>query len=337
MLLVARAGFARTVPVRVDSVPVATIAALIELGIDPRAFCDLRRHDSRLVDWSGDGPVALKSPETVHVERGALEATLFARVLRHPRLTLAPAPVGRAELRSMIDVHAQNGAVVIDATGRAAVLAAQRVTTPSPWYAWTTLWPVGPGGPLDESLRIAAVSDGYCYRLGTRHRLSIGLVRFSRGRPSPGSDRLEAYRREVPWFFEGIPGPEACSATRVHCASVQWASHVGTVAVGDASLSRDALSSQGLASAISQAHYAVAVDSRADVELYQARSREQRRGHLRSLDGMLSESRHAGVAPWLRYRQFVARELEVLSTIQDPVVVLRSRQLSAVPTLPIGS
>ena len=337
MLLVARAGFARNVPARVDSVPAAAIAALIELGVDPRAFSDLRRHGSRLVSWSTDAPVVLQSPGTVHVERGALEAALFARVLKHPGLTLMPAPRSRAGLRALIAPHARRGAIVLDATGRASVLAARRVTMPSPWYAWTRLWPAAADRPDDEAFRIAATPDGYCYRLGTRGCLSVGIVTFARG---PGGQRAKlfgAYRRELRWLFDGVPGDELASTERVHPAAVQWATHAGALAVGDACLARDALSSQGLACSISQAHYAVAVESREDAALYEARAREQRRNHLRSLGGMLSESRHAEVAPWLRYRAFVARELEAVSSIPNPVVVLRSRQLkSAVPVAPLG-
>lgn len=336
MLLVARAGFARNVPARVDSVPAAAIAALIELGVDPRAFSDLRRHDSRLVSWSNDAPAALKSPDAVHVERGALEATLFARVLRNPRLTLMPAPRSRAGLRLLVAPHASRGAIVLDATGRASVLAAQRVTMPSPWYAWTRLWPAAANRPYDEAFRIAATPAGYCYRLGTRGRLTVGVVTFARGPRGQQAELFDGCRREFPWLFEGVPGGELASTERVHPAAVQWATHTGVLAVGDACLARDALSSQGLACSISQSHYAVAVESRADAALYEARAREQRRNHLRSLDGMLSESRYAGVAPWLRYRAFVARELEAVSAIPNPVVVLRSRQLkSAVPASPL--
>lgn len=337
VLLIARAGFARNVPARVDSVPAAAIAALIELGVDPRAFSDLRRHDSRLVSWSTDVPVALKSPDAVRVERGALEATLFARVLKNPRLTLVPAPRSRAGLNLLIAPHARRGAIVLDATGRASVLAAQRVTLPSPWYAWTRLWPAAANHPYDAAFRIAATPDGYCYRLGMRGCLTVGIVTFARGPSGRQAELLEGCRREFPWLFEGVPGGELGSTDRVHPAAVQWATHVGVLAVGDACLARDALSSQGLACSISQAHYAVAVESRAAATLYEARAREQRRNHLHSLGGMLSESRHAGVAPWLRYCAFVARELEAVSATPNPVIMLRSRRLSAaVPASPIG-
>jgi len=115
---------------------------------------------------------------------------------------------------------------------------------------------------------------------------------------------------------------------------VQWATHTGALAVGDACLARDALSSQGLAGAISQAHYAVAVESPGDAVLYETRAREQRRQHLQSLDGRLSQSRHSGAGAWHRYRAFIARELEALNELADPAVVLRGRQLSAVAASP---
>lgn len=226
---------------------------------------------------------------------------------------------------------------MLDATGRASVLAAQRVQVPSPWYAWTRLWPAAAGRLFDEAFSIAATPDGYCYRLGTRGRLTIGIVTFARGPSGQQAELFGSYRREFPWLFDGVPNCESASPDRVYPAAVQWATHTGALAVGDACLARDPLSSQGLAGSMSQAHYAVAVESSADAALYEARAREQRCNHLRSLSRMLSESRHAGVAPWLRYCAFVARELEAVSAIPNPVVALRSRQLTAaVPASPLG-
>jgi hypothetical protein len=325
--LIARAGFARHVPKRVDSVPVAAIAALIELGIDPRAFSDLRRRDTRLAAWSSELPGTLNSPGTVHVERGGLEAALFALVLRHPRLTLLPAPRRRADLRSLIERHARSGATLLDATGRTSLLATRRTPAPSQWHGWTQLWQANAGRPFDDGFRIAAVADGYCYRLGTRHRLTLGVVSFAGGPSEWRSERLRAHRRELPWLFEGLPDTDVVPTDRVYPAGVQWSSHENVLAVGDACFARDALSSQGLAALISQAHYAVAVESPEDGALYAARAREQRLCHLRSLLGLLSDSRYATEAHWQRYREFVARGLGSPADAEAPVVVLRRGRL----------
>lgn len=337
VLLIARAGFARNIPARVDSVPVVTIAALIELGVDPRTFSDLRVHDSRLVSWSGGAPATIASPGTVHVERGALEAALFARVLRHPRLTLAPAPRSRAVLRSMVDPHVRRGGVVLDATGRASVLAAQRVTAPSPWYARTSLWRAQQSHSFEPGFRIATLADGYCYRLGTRDCLTLGIVTSERGQHSRHADRSDACRVALPWLYDGVPPWEAPSTDRAHVASVQWATHAGAIAVGDAGLARDALSSQGLACTISEARYAVAVESRGDAALYEARAQEQRGSHLRSLHSMLSESHHVTETRWQSYRTFIARAIEAPPGNGDPVVALRGRRLVTVAdAMPLG-
>jgi hypothetical protein len=311
----------------VDSVPVAAIAALIELGVDPRAFSDLRRHDTRRAAWSSDLPGTLNSPDTVHIERGGLEAALFARVLRHPRLTLLPAPRRRADLRSLIERHARSGATLLDATGRASLLATRRTSAPSQWHGWTQLWHANAGRSFDDDFRIAAVPDGYCYRLGTRHCLTLGVVSFAGGPSCRRTDRLQAHRRELPWLFEDLPAAEAAPADRVYPAGVQWSTHEDMLAIGDACFARDALSSQGLAGLISQAHYAVAVESPEDGALYAARAREQRLCHLRSLLGMLSESRYAAGAPWQRYREFVAGGLDSPADGEAPVVVLRGGRL----------
>jgi hypothetical protein len=311
----------------VDSVPVAAVAALIELGVDPRAFSDLRRHDTRQAAWSSDLPSTLDSPDTVHIERGGLEAALFALVLRHPRLTLLPAPRRRADLNSLIERHARSGATLFDATGRTSVLAIRRTPAPSQWHGWTQLWHANAGRPFDDGFRIAALPDGYCYRLGTRHRLTLGVVSFAGGPSDRRIDRLQAHRRELPWLFEGLPAAGVAPTDRVYPAGVQWSTHEDVLAVGDACFARDALSSQGLAGLISQAHYAVAVESPEDGALYAARAREQRLCHLRSLLGMLSDSRYAAEAPWQRYGEFVAGGLNSTAGGEAPIVVLRCGRL----------
>jgi hypothetical protein len=248
-------------------------------------------------------------------------------VLQHPRLTLLPAPRRRADLRSLIERHARNGANLVDATGRSSVLAARRSPAPSQWLGWTQLWHANAGWSFDDGFRIAAVADGYCYRLGTRHRLTLGVVSFAGGPSEWRTERLRAHRRELPWLFEGLPDTDVAPTDRVYPAGVQWSGHEGVLAVGDACFARDALSSQGLAGLISQAHYAVAVESPEDGALYAARAREQRLCHLRSLLGKLSDSRYAAGAPWQRYREFVAGGLDSPADAEAPVVVLRRGRL----------
>ena len=148
---------------------------------------------------------------------------------------------------------------------------------------------------------------------------------------NPRLHRRYAIRDGIPIMLideaETVDDAEAALADRVYPAGAQWSTHEDVLAVGDACFARDALSSQGLAGLISQAHYAVAVESPEDGALYAARAREQRLCHLRSLLGMLSDSRYAADAPWQRYREFVAGGLDSPADGEAPIVVLRYGRL----------
>jgi flavin-dependent dehydrogenase len=326
VLLLVRPGFRCTVPVRIDSVPTQTIAALLELGADPRRFSDLRRHRTRLAAWSSAEPIAVEAPETVHVERGNLEAALYHRAIHHPRIRLAPAPIGRKHLLAFLGQPRLRGAIVIDATGRAALLAREQYRTPGGWQAWTVQLEVR-AGRFDSDLRIAATPDGYGYRLGMGHRLTLGHVSFRAQRAESGTITFERLRCEHAFLFEGVPDFGVRDGLRVCLAALQWSRHEGVTPVGDAALVRDSLSSQGLACAISEAHYAAAVATRRDAELFQCRVREQRISHLRYLSRVLADSRYVRDTAWAQYRRHVLTASASSARDESPVIALRHGSL----------
>jgi hypothetical protein len=139
------------------------------LGVD-------RLHDGRWASWETQVPEWQAGPRTAHVERPRLECALADVVRATGNVTIV---VERARPQCA-DRHSGNGwsaRHVIDATGRAAVTACTRVRPAAPWgslFFWT------PHCGADPAFRIAALANGYAYRLGCADTIGIGVVGRSR-------------------------------------------------------------------------------------------------------------------------------------------------------------
>jgi hypothetical protein len=98
-----------------------------------------------------------------------------------------------------------------------------------------------------QEFSIAALPDGYCYRLGSASMVTFGLV----GRAAVLAGCLTSIERHVrrfaPWLLDGLPAVAAMSPGPTKPASVQWSASGSGLRIGDAALARDALSSQGIA------------------------------------------------------------------------------------------
>jgi hypothetical protein len=86
---------------------------------------------------------------------------------------------------------------------------------------------------------------------------------------------------------------------------VQWSEDSQCSTIGDAALSRDILSSQGLAAGISGALYAAAARSDADHSLCAHRNAGQRAAHFESLHQVFAACRHRDRPAWRAYAEFV--------------------------------
>ncbi|MBS0374600.1 MAG: hypothetical protein JSR73_08445 [Proteobacteria bacterium] len=319
LLLVPRA-FGPRVPERIDAVPLAAIATLIDLGIDPRNFSDLVRHSQRLAAWSSKEPVGISGREVVHVRRAALEAALLARVVRLPAVTVAPAPADRRELRALAATWSARGVTLVDASGRAAVLAARRDVLRGAWHARVMQQRTSAGQEFSAP-RLAAHEGGYAYRLGCAGLITVGLVSF-RCTASAVVPCWRRLRREHPFLFEGLDAQDE-RPIRGYPAGLQSAQHAGSLAVGDAGLARDALASQGIAAALSEAAYAAAVETAAERRLYALRMVEQRRAHARSLHLALADAWPSSLPAWCEYRGEVGR---LLTDSAEPPVRVALRE-----------
>jgi hypothetical protein len=123
--------------------------------------------------------------------------------------------------------------------------------------------------------------------------------------------------------LEGLPTLESLHAGRAFPVSVQWAEGSAGIAVGDAALARDALSSQGLASGLSSARYGVASESENDRALLRQHQWAERSRHLQSLSQLIAACRYADSAEWRQYRDFIDRHLR--DTPHDTICLSEGR------------
>jgi flavin-dependent dehydrogenase len=306
-------------PRRVDAAPAAFLALLVDFGIHPACVGADRLHNFRFSAWESEEPVVSEGAKTAHLERPALDIALLEHA-RHVGVPMVAPPF-----------HWQDGGAcgqgwqaqrVIDATGRAAVTASRLIRPPRPWVA-RTFWLSRGRCDADPAFCIAALPDGYAYRLGGASTITLGIA--GRGTAVSGSVSAlqERLRSSAPWLMQGLPALADMHHGVTCAASTQWSVDNSELRIGDAALARDALSSQGIAAGVSEALLAAAA-SEDDVELIRERQREQRQAHMTSLLQLIDRSRYSGLPLWQNYRAFLARHIEV-STLNTAVAIKGGR------------
>ena len=111
--------------------------------------------------------------------------------------------------------------------------------------------------------------------------------------------------------------------------SVQWAVPGPAALIGDASIARDPLSSQGLAASLSDALYAVAAIMTGDADSLHARQTENLRAHLMYLQAVLMQCRYLDNAHWTAYERFIAAN--IAGRVDRPASALRHGRLEMMP------
>ena len=256
------------------------------LGVHPALLHVKQLHDTRLVAWETAEPKIIRGPASAHVERPALEHALAALVSRVP--AIEPATTASFGLTG--------AARVIDATGRRAFSAQRRIGPPEPWIA-RTFCASGRFTAAEQAFRMAALPDGYAYRLGTDTRIVLGVAGIVSAlrRTAEETERHLADSRGG-WLLAGLPRLSAMLAGRGGVASVQWTEgNRAMLRVGDAALARDALASQGLANGVSDAMHVAAGESG---ESSERRRREQREKHVSALLAIIARCRYRHSPSW---------------------------------------
>jgi hypothetical protein len=162
-----------------------------------------------------------------------------------------------------------------------------------------------------REFRIAALPDGYVYRVGSNEIDSLWIAgRGGTLSASPQAIETAVRLAGAGWLLQGLPALASLHAGRAFPVSVQWAEGSAGIAVGDAALARDVLSSQGIACGLSSARYGVASESENDRALLRQHQLAERARHLQSLSQLLAVCRYADSAEWRQYRDFIGKHLQ---------------------------
>ena len=298
-------------PPRIESVPAALVNLLLDFSIDPRRIGVDRLHDTRHAAWETPEPSTTRGRAVAHLDHGQLTAELLAVAHRHPLLKIISESQTPARRNGLWHGTSWRARTLLDATGRAMVMSARRVRPPKPWVArpfWRIAGTRARRLATDRSFRIAALPFGYAYRLASNSTDMLWVV--GRGEElSHSPAALERTLRSLgaAWLLEGFAPLTTAGTGRSHPASVQWSEGSPCGTIGDAALSRDILSSQGMAGGISDALYVAAARSEDDDALRVQRHAAQCAAHLRSLQQVFAACRHRDRRSWRAYTEFVTQ------------------------------
>jgi hypothetical protein len=299
-LLILDAPPAHAVP-RVEVVPAAALALLVELGVHPHTLGVESLTQRRLLAWESLEPLSLTMPDAAHILRPALEQALWGLAIREKVIEIrrvAPDAVlheARKQTRA--------GAVVIDATGRRAALAQALHRPRRPWAA--RIFHVA-CGKAPAPFMAAALADGYVYRVQGQGFATLGVVgrgALLRGGAADIVERLS--QSTARWMVEDIYR-HVWRDAGTWPAAMQWSQDGDALAIGDAALARDALSSQGLANGLSDACHAAAAGSGDDLPAVRRRITDGRKAHARALAAMIGACYWREQALWRSYAAFFA-------------------------------
>jgi flavin-dependent dehydrogenase len=293
---------------RVEAVPASLLTLLMEYGIHPPQIGAQCLHEFSLIAWEEEVFVKRPGPLCAHIERPALDLALLKLLAGSTRVDILVRH--QAEyVRAVIEAARRHELRVIDATGRAAVSANKRICASKPWAARTFLASTDRCTAGSE-LRIAALPGGFVYRLGAAKHLVLGIVGRSETIGKNHQD-LEQLLQESggEFILEGLPSVADMTPGRISVASAQWTSGDMATRIGDAALARDTLSSQGLATGISEALYAGAIRDEEDESLLSLRQDEQRAAHLRSLASLIAKCRFRECNAWRDYGHFIREHI----------------------------
>lgn len=292
---------------RVDSVPAALLALLIDFGIHPREFGVDVLYSSQLRAWVDHAIQENPIPASAHVERPLLEQALLRRVRASSNITILPFD---RDLLNHYRLEEQHQRIfLLDATGRRSISAERIVRPANPWVARSFVV-CGRTRSADPAMRIASLPSGYLYRLGSSQHFALTVV--GRGDLVSGTPRkIERYiiGNGAGWILEGLPALSEMSTGKASTAAIQWSIGGSGYRIGDAAIARDTLSGQGVALGITDALCAASsLREHGNCDLLLQRQEEQRRAHLSSLGTALRSSRFSSELAWRCYCEFLERQ-----------------------------
>lgn len=303
-------------PPSVEAVPAPLLALLLEFGIHPQQIGVDRLFETRFSAWETATPMRNVGPAMAHVERPALDLALLSKVLAAKRLKIVTGRFSTGRLQAMVG-PGWGKCRLLDGSGKRAVSANEILRPGKPW-ASRSFWVASRGCPASREFRMAALPGGYVYRLGAAGYVGFGRVGRGKMLTASAAEFTRQLRRyAADWVLDGLPPIDTMQPGKVAPASVQWAAGNSFIAIGDAALARDPLSSQGLSCGISEALYAAAIDTLRDEQMFLSRQAAQRSAHLQALTKIIASCRHRDEDAWKGYAEFVARHVALPSAGAD--------------------
>jgi 2-polyprenyl-6-methoxyphenol hydroxylase-like FAD-dependent oxidoreductase len=292
-------------PFRIDAIPARTVALLAEYGVDPRAIGAEALFRRQRISWETETPRWSENAQTAHIERPLLECALF-EALRADNCVEIIVERARPRVSKGCSWQAKQ---IIDATGRAAVTARQRIRLQPAWasrFYWTSRSAAPKAVP---EFRIAALPGGYAYRLGSSRHIGVGFV--GRGEFLNADPTLTL--QSASFLSDDMPKFALMKRGAAGVTSVQWSIPGSAALAGDAMIARDALSSQGLAASLSDALYAVAAITSDRLECLDLRQAENLFAHLTLLKEQITRCHYRTTPLWRAYDQFIGERMANLT------------------------
>jgi 2-polyprenyl-6-methoxyphenol hydroxylase-like FAD-dependent oxidoreductase len=295
---------------RIETLPAPMLSLLIDYGVHPRRIGVDRLYEMQHVAWECADPEIRRGRAMAHVDKAKLTSELLSLAARIPHLDIVIDPRALTHGKTGWIGPGWSARRLIDATGRAAATAARRDTAPKPWVA-RPFWRAAPAPATLREFKIAALPQGYVYRVGSNEVDSLWVAgRGASLSASPQAIETAIGLAGADWLLEGLPPLESLQSGRAFPVSVQWAERSAAIAVGDAALARDVLSSQGMATGLSSACYAAAAESENDCALVLQHQLAERARHLQSLSQLVAACRYGKSVEWQQYADFIGNHLE---------------------------
>lgn len=290
---------------RIETVPAPMLNFLIDFGVHPHRVGVDRLYENQHMAWESAEPQLHRGRAMAHIDKTKLHSELLsiAKHAQHLDIVIDQYTPSRRQSDWLgSDWSARR---LIDATGRSAATATRRIMAHKPWVA-RPFWSTARAPVQMRDFSIAALPFGHAYRLSSGEIDSLWIAgRGATLSASPTAIEAALISAGAGWLLEGLPNLGSLHSGRAFPVSVQWAEASSAIAVGDAALARDVLSSQGIAAALSSACYAVVCESERDTALLQQHQRAERASHLKSLSQLIATCRYVDSVEWQRYRNFI--------------------------------
>jgi len=296
---------AKTRRARLELVPAQFLHVLLEHDIRPQDAGWAATGATRRIAWEKDTPTEQAGASMAVMRRFELEEALLNRAARDGRITLIPHVERPTRTESGWTGRGWQAPRLLDATGRSATTAMSLVRWPAVAWHWLA------DGSAEPWFGLAAVPSGYVYRCAIPGADCLGLVQRASGPTTQEELRANILHAGVEWILEGFDWQTANPSPPVP-AGPQWSApqfDESCLAVGDARLARDPLSSQGLLSGVVEALGSLDAwqESPGWAPALRKRQEENIDHHRRHLLGFIASCRFRDEPHWRGYSAWLER------------------------------